>query len=150
MKKRATIEPRSVLRRAGIAGLVAGPLLLAVGIAGLSMAQWTTTVPGQSTSSAYVRVFFVAIAVCGAIEFAAGVVGWRASSRLPDVARLAGVNDFLTFVTAIVTFMGMVFLTVLGYAPAALVVAILGAGVLYSSVVSRKAMAAAGHTVNAP
>ncbi|WP_061963978.1 hypothetical protein [Demequina aurantiaca] len=139
MAERTRVTPRQLLRRVGVVGLIAGPLLLIVGVAGaIDVAR---AEPGAS-SVAYQGVFCVAVILFGIIMLVHGILALRASSRLPEVARASGVNDFLKFAAVVVAVASGVAMIVLNEPLVAVIVALTAAAVVSSLLATGKALVA--------
>lgn len=129
------------LRRAGIFALVAGPLIILLGIGGASMLESTNDGSVySSTMGAY--VFMSGVCLLGAIELIAGVTALVVASRATASARLDGMTDLLRFTAVVMTFGFVVTLIVLGEALIALIVLLVMAITLFTTASVRKGLSA--------
>lgn len=129
------------LRRAGIFALVAGPLIIILGIGGASFLESANDGSVySSTMGAY--VFVTAVCLLGVIELIAGVTALIVASRATASARLDGITDLLRFTAVVMTFGFVVTLIVLGEALIALIVLLVMAITLFTTASVRKGLSA--------
>lgn len=127
------LTPRSLLRRAGFFGVLAGLLFVA-----MAMGIWAIfSLDGRTPATAEALVVAL-LGALGLVFVLVAVGAFTAASRFPVIAHMAGPNDFLTFLAVALTGAGTVALLIMGSAGFAIVpLGALGSLLIMSSAVRK-------------